>query len=243
MLFGGIRTGPFFGLLRPRPAADATGANEGRPSAGSGPADASILKVLYVASDQVVPGRSGGSVHVLEVARGLAPRGHEVHVAVNGRSGTPPDLPGVRWHRVCWTPPSRFAGCVTDLNGPEDGPTSGTFSGVAPGVTLPNYNVFPCIGGGSTAFDGSAFSHDIAAAIEDALLDGMDVANLSLGGTVQGPHDFLAEAAECCGRRRNGDGHRGRQRWPWRQHHRLARLGREGDPRARAPTRTSWASR
>jgi minor extracellular serine protease Vpr len=68
-------------------------------------------------------------------------------------------------------------------------------SGVAPGVTLGSYNVFPCIGAGFTAFDGSAFSHDIALAIEEALLDGMDVANLSLGGTVQGPHDFLADAA------------------------------------------------
>ena len=61
-----------------------------------------------MACDQVVPGRTGGSVHVLEVARGLAARGHELHVAVNGRSGTPPELPGVRWHRVSWTPPSRF---------------------------------------------------------------------------------------------------------------------------------------
>ena len=61
-----------------------------------------------MACDQVVPGRTGGSVHVLEVARGLSARGHELHVAVNGRSGTPPDLPGVRWHRVSWTPPSRF---------------------------------------------------------------------------------------------------------------------------------------
>jgi glycosyltransferase involved in cell wall biosynthesis len=66
------------------------------------------VRILYVACDQVVPGRTGGSVHVLEVARGLAARGHELHVAVNGRSGTPPDLPGVRWHRVSWTPSSRF---------------------------------------------------------------------------------------------------------------------------------------
>ena len=38
------------------------------------------MKLLYVASDQRVPGRTGGSVHVEEVARGLAERGHEVHV-------------------------------------------------------------------------------------------------------------------------------------------------------------------
>lgn len=61
-----------------------------------------------MACDQVVPGSTGGSVHVLEVARGLAARGHELHVAVDARSEAPPDLPGVRWHRVTWTPPSRF---------------------------------------------------------------------------------------------------------------------------------------
>jgi glycosyltransferase involved in cell wall biosynthesis len=66
------------------------------------------VRILYVASDQVVPGRTGGSVHVLEVARGLAARGHLLHVAVNERATAPPALPGVSWHRVSWTPPSRF---------------------------------------------------------------------------------------------------------------------------------------
>lgn len=68
-------------------------------------------------------------------------------------------------------------------------------SGVAPGATLVDYNVFPAIGAGLVAFGGSAFSHDIAAAIEDAVLDQVDVINMSLGGGVQGPHDFLAEAS------------------------------------------------
>ena len=68
-------------------------------------------------------------------------------------------------------------------------------SGVAPGVTLGNYNVFPGFGAGFVAFGGSAFSHDIAAALEAAVADGMQVANMSLGGTVQGPHDALAEAS------------------------------------------------
>ncbi len=67
-------------------------------------------------------------------------------------------------------------------------------SGVAPRALLGDYNVFPGFGAGFVAFGGSAFSHDIAAALEDALLDGMDVVNMSLGGAVQGPHDFLAEA-------------------------------------------------
>jgi glycosyltransferase involved in cell wall biosynthesis len=38
------------------------------------------VRILYVASDQRVPGSTGGSVHVEEVARGLAARGHEMHV-------------------------------------------------------------------------------------------------------------------------------------------------------------------
>ena len=88
------------------------------------------------------------------------------------------------------------AGCVLDLSGPADGPTSGMWSGVAPGATLHDYNVFPGFGAGYRAFGGSAFSHDIAAALEKAVADGMDVVNLSLGGGVQGPHDFLAEALD-----------------------------------------------
>jgi minor extracellular serine protease Vpr len=88
------------------------------------------------------------------------------------------------------------AGCVLDLNGPEDGPTSGIWSGVAPGASLTDYNVFPGFGAGFIAFGGSAFSHDICAAIEDGVADGMDVLNMSLGGTVQGPHDLLAECTD-----------------------------------------------
>jgi minor extracellular serine protease Vpr len=67
-------------------------------------------------------------------------------------------------------------------------------SGVAPAAQLGDYNVFPKGGAGFIAFGGSAFSHDIARALEDAVLDGMDVVNMSLGGGVQGPHDTLAEA-------------------------------------------------
>ncbi|MEX1358541.1 MAG: S8 family serine peptidase [Gaiellaceae bacterium] len=85
------------------------------------------------------------------------------------------------------------AGCILDLNGPEDGPTNGIWSGVAPGANLHDYNVFPGFGAGFIAFGGSAFSHDICAAIEDSVADGMEVINMSLGGSVQGPHDFLAD--------------------------------------------------
>ena len=84
------------------------------------------------------------------------------------------------------------AGCVISPNPP----VTGTFSGVAPGATLADYNVFPGFGAGFIAFGGSAFSHDIAAALEEAVKDGMDVVNMSLGGGVSGPRDFLAEATD-----------------------------------------------
>ena len=45
------------------------------------------MKVLYVASGIPVPGTLGGSTHTLEVARGLAERGHAVHVVAAARSG------------------------------------------------------------------------------------------------------------------------------------------------------------
>jgi glycosyltransferase involved in cell wall biosynthesis len=68
------------------------------------------VRILYVASDQVVPGSTGGSGHVLEVARGLAARGHEVHAVIRQTPGARPhEQQGrVHWHRVSWTPPQRF---------------------------------------------------------------------------------------------------------------------------------------
>ncbi|MEX2210957.1 MAG: S8 family serine peptidase [Gaiellaceae bacterium] len=86
------------------------------------------------------------------------------------------------------------AGCVLEQGERTNGgPTTGTWSGVAPGANLYDYNVFPGFGGGFIAFGGSAFSHDICLAIEDGVADGMEVLNLSLGGAVQGQHDYLAE--------------------------------------------------
>ncbi len=89
-----------------------------------------------------------------------------------------------------------IGGCIFAGADAEPIAVSGNLSGVAPGVELHDYNVFPGFGAGLVAFGGSAFSHDIAAAIEKALSDGMDVVNMSLGGGVQGPHDFLAEASD-----------------------------------------------
>ena len=84
-----------------------------------------------------------------------------------------------------------IGGCLITLN---EGPITGDISGVAPGAVLYDYNVFPGYGAGYVAFGGSALSHDIIAAVEDSVADGMDVINMSLGGGVEGPHDILAEA-------------------------------------------------
>jgi len=68
------------------------------------------MRIVYVASDQRVPGCTGGSVHVLEVARGLAARGHEVHAVVHREPGAPEqeERDGVVWHRVAWRPDHRL---------------------------------------------------------------------------------------------------------------------------------------
>ena len=68
------------------------------------------MKILYVAADQTLPGATGGSVHVLEVARGLAARGHEMHVVIRRGAGQPAEerRDDVTWHRVRWWPPQRF---------------------------------------------------------------------------------------------------------------------------------------
>ena len=68
------------------------------------------MKILYVASDQRVPGSTGGSIHVLEVAQGLASRGHEVHAVVHEQDGQPKEeaRDGVTWHRIRWSPDHSF---------------------------------------------------------------------------------------------------------------------------------------
>ena len=66
------------------------------------------MKVLYVASDQALPGATGGSVHVHEVSRELAKLGHQVHAVVQdrGEADTPAD--GYEIHRIGWFPSHRF---------------------------------------------------------------------------------------------------------------------------------------
>jgi minor extracellular serine protease Vpr len=112
-------------------------------------------------------------------------------IGIKNENGAEP-APGVAYDSTHGTHVAGTAGgCVTTIG---DGSIwDGTsLSGVAPGATLVDYNVFPGIGAGWTAFGGSAFSHDIAAAIEDAVANGDHIINMSLGGDAQGPNDFLA---------------------------------------------------
>jgi len=88
---------------------------------------------------------------------------------------------------------THVSGTIAGVNG-TTAPANGKFpavaglSGVAPKAFLGNYNVFP----GQTA---NATSHDIAQAIEDAVKDGMDVINMSLGGGINGFQDQLTVAS------------------------------------------------
>lgn len=69
------------------------------------------------------------------------------------------------------------------------GQDSGSISGVAPAAWLGNYNVFP----GDVL---NARSEDILNAVDAAVDDGMDVLNLSLGGSYHGNNDLLAKGLD-----------------------------------------------
>jgi minor extracellular serine protease Vpr len=71
------------------------------------------------------------------------------------------------------------------LHAVVDGVSIGDMSGMAPGAFLGNYNVFP----GNVV---NARSEDILNAVDAAVADGMDVLNLSLGGSYHGNNDLLS---------------------------------------------------
>ena len=60
------------------------------------------MRILYAASDQRVPGTTGGSIHVVSVAEGLARLGHELHVLMTP-TGPYPDG-HVHW--IAFPPPA-----------------------------------------------------------------------------------------------------------------------------------------
>jgi subtilisin family serine protease len=87
---------------------------------------------------------------------------------------------------------THVAGTVAGVTGKTaivEGVAIDDMSGVAPGAWLGNYNVFP----GEVV---SARSEDILNAVERAVLDGMDVLNLSLGGGYRGNNDLLAKGLD-----------------------------------------------
>jgi len=78
-----------------------------------------------------------------------------------------------------------IAAGVTGKTAVVNGVSIDDMSGIAPGAWLGNYNVFP---GGVL----NARSEDILNAVDAAIEDGMDVLNLSLGGSYHGNNDLLA---------------------------------------------------
>jgi subtilisin family serine protease len=78
-----------------------------------------------------------------------------------------------------------IAAGVTGKTAEVEGVSINDMSGIAPGAWLGNYNVFP----GDVL---SARSEDILNAVDEAIEDGMDVLNLSLGGGYRGNNDLLA---------------------------------------------------
>jgi subtilisin family serine protease len=78
-----------------------------------------------------------------------------------------------------------IAAGVTGKTAVVNGVEIDDMSGIAPGAWLGNYNVFP---GGVL----DARSEDILNAVDAAIEDGMDVLNLSLGGSYHGNNDLLA---------------------------------------------------
>lgn len=86
---------------------------------------------------------------------------------------------------------THVAGTIAGKAGYVDprGRAEGKLSGVAPKAYLGNYNVFPCEEDKPCQAD----SIHIAAAVEAAVNDGMDVANLSLGSAATPGFDLLVE--------------------------------------------------
>src|SRR5438132_1464763 len=82
-----------------------------------------------------------------------------------------------------------IAAGVTGKTAVVNGVSIDDISGIAPGAWLGNYNVFP----GNVD---NARREDTLNAVDAAIADGMDVLNLSLGGTYHGNNDLLANGLD-----------------------------------------------
>ena len=101
-----------------------------------------------------------------------------------------------------------IAAGVTGKTAVVNGVSVGDMSGIAPGAWLGNYNVFP----GAVL---NARDVDIASAVEAAVEDGMDVLNLSLGGSYTGKeqNDMLSSGSQQRSERGRGRGGGSGQQW------------------------------
>src|SRR6266550_2760002 len=86
-----------------------------------------------------------------------------------------------------------IAAGVTGKTAVVNGVNIDDMSGIAPGAWLGNYNVFPDQVNESRH---GARSEDILNAVDAAIEDGMDVLNLSLGGSYHGNNDLLANGLD-----------------------------------------------
>jgi subtilisin family serine protease len=86
-----------------------------------------------------------------------------------------------------------IAAGVTGKTAVVNGVSIDDMSGIAPAAWLGNYNVFPDQVNESRH---GARSEDILNAVDAALADGMDILNLSLGGSYHGNNDLLANGLD-----------------------------------------------
>ena len=86
-----------------------------------------------------------------------------------------------------------IAAGVTGKTAVVNGVNIDDMSGIAPGAWLGNYNVFPDQVNESRH---GARSEDILNAVDAAIEDGMDILNLSLGGSYHGNNDLLAHGLD-----------------------------------------------
>ena len=118
------------------------------------------MRILYVATDQRVPGTVGGSVHVQAVAEGLASLGHEVHVLV-GRGDSPFPSGKVTWH------PLRAPGgraTLRLLRAPE---VRRVARALGPDVVIERYHNFGGEGGMAARAVGARFVLEVNAPVID----------------------------------------------------------------------------
>src|SRR5213593_1596958 len=109
----------------------------------------------------------------MRIARYLSPKVIVAKVFKGGARQLGLDAQAIQDHG---THTAGIAAGVTGKIAVVDGVSIDDMSGIAPGAWLGNYNVFP---GGVL----SARSEDILNAVDAAIADGMDVLNLSLGGS------------------------------------------------------------